>query len=73
MSPDMTRFCKAMEGLWEVIKVEQIEGNTVVTHRSLDDPDLTWSLRPYHPEMVCSVGVRGRIGFIGLGMKPKDA
>lgn len=72
MSADLDLFCRAMDGLWEVVSVEPEGKKFRVTYRSLDVAWLTWSHTPYHPELVNPVGVRGRIGFMGLGTAPGD-
>jgi hypothetical protein len=65
MTIDLAQFCKAMDGLWEVEShTKRPDGQTVVKYRSLDEPLVTWSHRPYHPETVPAVGTRGRIGFV---------
>ena len=62
---DLETFAKCMDGQWEVIAIEKIDGRTKVTYRSMDNPRVIWSHMPYHPEMVAyEVGHVGRIGFI---------
>lgn len=72
MSSDLELFCKAMDGVWEVIAVTR-EGNRItVTYQSVSIPLVTWQHRPFHPEIVPSVGDRGRIGFISSPKRVSD-
>jgi len=60
------RFLEAMAHRWVVERYSLDEEDRLHVHyRSVTDPDLTWSHRPYNPlETIPKVGTVGMIGFV---------